>query len=74
MKCREFVFLQSSGQLADPGTGAATRTRARMHRWMCSACRAFAANDEALDGLLGGWREHLQTPDRPVDAGPSDRT
>jgi hypothetical protein len=65
MKCREFVFLQSSGQLAEPGTAATTRARARMHRWMCSACRAFAANDRALDGLLDGWRDRLQQPGPP---------
>lgn len=71
MKCREFVFLQSSGQLAEPGTAATTRARARMHRWMCSACRAFASNDEALDGLIGAWRDHLQPPEPPAGPGPS---
>ena len=51
MKCREFVFLQSSGQLTDAaGADPGTRARARLHRWTCSACRAFARNDEAQIG------------------------
>ena len=66
MKCREFVFLQSSGQLTDAaGADPGTRARARLHRWMCSACRAFARNDEALDQVLDGWRGRLQPPEPP---------
>jgi hypothetical protein len=57
VKCREFIFLQTSGQLT--AAPFIRRSAAAMHRWMCVKCRSFARNDGLLDGLLAEWRDHL---------------
>lgn len=64
MKCREFIFLLTSGQLED--APAPRRLEAGLHRLMCRKCRSFARNDAQLDRLLAGCREELG---RPGDAG-----
>lgn len=66
MKCREYIFLLTSGQLQE--ASAALRMEARMHRLMCRKCRAFTRNDSRLDGMLVDYREAL----RRDEAGPRD--
>ena len=61
MKCREFIFLQTSGQLGEARFGM--RSAATVHRWMCVKCRGFARNDAILDGVLGDWRQRLTQAD-----------
>lgn len=50
MRCKEYVFLLSSGQLAEAPLG--TRLAGASHRLMCRHCRAFTANDQALSAVL----------------------
>lgn len=72
MKCKEFVFLVSSGQM--PQAPTATRMAGRMHRYMCGHCRAFEANDQALSRTLNGMRERQWPPVEPDATGPTDAT
>lgn len=58
MKCREYVFLLTSGRLKE--APAALRLEAGMHRLLCRYCRAFARNDHRLDTLLDDYREALR--------------
>ncbi len=67
MKCREFIFLQTSGQLNQ--ASFSLRSSAAMHRWMCVKCRSFARNDVLLDGLLAEWRESLMREADGNDSG-----
>ncbi len=60
MKCKTYVFKLTSGQFAK--APLTTRMEAGMHRWMCRHCRAFTANDAALDGILQAYRDKLQEP------------
>lgn len=46
MKCREYIFLLTSDQLAQSRTPVALG--ARLHRLMCRHCRAFTRNDQRL--------------------------
>lgn len=64
MKCREYIFLLTSGQLQE--APVALRMEAGVHRFMCRKCRAFAHNDGRLDGMLADYREAL----RRDEAGP----
>lgn len=66
MRCKEYVFLVSSGQLDD--APLATRLAGGAHRLMCRHCRAFTANDQALSEVLAKQRERLRepAPDRPT--------
>lgn len=66
MKCREYIFLLTSGQLEQAPAGR--RMEAWMHRLMCRKCRAFAHNDGRLDGMLADYREAL----RRDETGPGD--
>jgi hypothetical protein len=61
VKCREFIFLQTSGQLGEARFGM--RSAATLHRWMCVKCRSFARNDAVLEGVLGEWRQRLTRAD-----------
>ena len=61
MKCREYIFKLTSGQLRD--APLALRTEVAMHRMICKYCRTFTRNDATLDGVLAGYREALQRPD-----------
>ncbi|HEX5277028.1 MAG TPA: hypothetical protein VFW42_05105 [Fluviicoccus sp.] len=61
MKCREYIFQLTSGQLRD--APKALRLEAAMHRMMCRYCRTFTRNDAALDRILAGYRESLQKPE-----------
>lgn len=55
MKCKQFVFLTSSDQW--PHTRWATRLDGRLHRLMCTDCRSFDQNDQALKKILLKYRE-----------------
>ncbi|MDR2330580.1 MAG: hypothetical protein LBE58_13330 [Comamonas sp.] len=70
MKCRDYIFQLTSGQLEDAGT--ATQIAAWQHRMVCFRCRAFTRNDQALKGLLKGYSEHIQAPQHPA-AKPADK-
>lgn len=59
MKCQDYIYRLSSGQLAH--AGPMTRFWAAQHRLMCRRCRAFTANDLRLDAVLQAYREHLRT-------------
>jgi hypothetical protein len=65
MKCREYIFQLTSGQLQD--APKALRLEAAMHRMMCKYCRTFTRNDATLDRMLAGYRESLQQPDDAED-------
>lgn len=64
MKCRDYVFQLTSGQL--DGAPLATRLEARMHRWVCVRCRAFTHNDQVLGEILERQRERVKAV-RPGD-------
>ena len=65
MKCREYIFKLTSGQLQN--APKALRLEAAMHRMMCKYCRTFTRNDATLDNVLAGYRESLQRPDGAED-------
>lgn len=69
MKCRDYIFQLTSGQLENAGT--ATQMAAWQHRMVCFRCRAFTRNDRALQDMLKAYGEHLQTPPTPPSE-PSD--
>lgn len=68
MKCRQYIFLLTSGQLKEAPAGL--RFEAATHRLLCRYCRTFTRNDARLDDLLEGYRETLQQDDG--DAGRGD--
>lgn len=57
MKCKEYVFKLTSGQLDD--APVEERLQAKLHVMMCKYCRAFTRNDAKLDAVLEGFREHV---------------
>lgn len=61
MRCKEYIFKLSSGQLAEAGVGV--RLVARSHYLLCKRCRAFTRNHQKLDGILATYRQQLQQPD-----------
>lgn len=63
MKCRDYIFQLTSGQLEDAGT--ATQIAAWQHRMICFRCRAFTRNDRALQDMLKGYNDHLQSSPTP---------
>ncbi|MFT3859237.1 MAG: hypothetical protein QM742_17615 [Aquabacterium sp.] len=66
MKCRQYIFKLTSGQLDE--AGLAERLDATRHRWSCRHCRAFTRNDAQLARILADYQAHLTTP---VDEPPS---
>lgn len=62
MKCREYIFLISSGKIGEASVGV--RLDAGMHRLMCKACRSFSHNNKQLDKMLAAYREELKKPER----------
>lgn len=58
MRCKEYTFLLSSGQLTEAPLG--TRLAGAAHRLMCRHCRAFTANDRVLSEVLAQRAERLQ--------------
>lgn len=75
MRCKEYVFLLSSGQLAEAPLG--TRLAGASHRLMCRHCRAFTANDRVLSEVLAkhpaAWRGPAASPP-PDQDGPDAGT
>ena len=65
MKCRQYVFMLSSGQLDEADW--LTRIQAGQHRMMCRHCRAFSRNDQALDDIVTGYRDRLINDDDPPE-------
>lgn len=70
MKCAQYIFKLTSGQLGADAP-ASERAQAALHRLVCRQCREFARNDAALDDILGAYRQALQTPDSPLPPGPA---
>lgn len=60
MKCKEFVYLLTSGQMKN--ATPVVRLDAFMHTAMCKRCRIFKANDQRLEGLLKDYRDGLVAP------------
>lgn len=58
MKCKQYIFLLTSGQLKTGST--ALRIEAGVHRMLCRYCRTFTRNDARLDDLLEAYREAIQ--------------
>ncbi len=69
MRCKEYVFLVSSGQLDEAPLG--TRWAGARHRLVCRHCRAFTANDRVLSAVLAkhpaGWRGLASAPQPDKD-------
>ena len=63
MKCREYIFKLTSGQLKE--ADLLVRLDAAQHRLRCRYCRAFTRNDAALDEILAEHRERLTQPESP---------
>ena len=59
MKCREFIFLLTSGQLNQ--AGFAVRADARVHRLMCKRCNTFYRNNQQLDQWLVASKQELRS-------------
>lgn len=60
MKCIDFVFYQSSGQLTDRDRPLGLKQRAMFHVWTCRACRKFKRNDELLGQFVQRYREQIK--------------
>ncbi|MGC4061095.1 MAG: hypothetical protein QM749_09860 [Aquabacterium sp.] len=60
MKCKEYVFLLSSGKMAE--SPAATRLAGAVHKLTCRHCRAFTSNDEALSRIIGEMKRRVERP------------
>ena len=67
MKCREYIFLLTSGQLEQ--AGKMMRAEAFMHKSMCRRCRSFSKNNNRLDKLLDESREELTRPADGLEPG-----
>jgi hypothetical protein len=61
MKCKEYIFKLTSGQLEE--ADLLVRLQAVQHRLTCRHCRAFTRNDQRLDRILGDYQNHLSKPD-----------
>lgn len=57
MKCKDYIFKLTSGQLDD--APADQRLQAKFHLMICKYCRAFTRNDAKLDTVLAGYREQV---------------
>lgn len=62
MKCREYIFLISSGKIDEASVGV--RLEAGMHGLICKYCRGFSRNNKQLDKMLTAYREELKKPER----------
>ena len=63
MHCKDFVFLQSSGQIKEMPWGKKTATLS--HVWMCGKCRNFRRNDELLSGYIEQLKARLLSDQPP---------
>ncbi len=69
MKCKEYIYRLTSGQLTQ--AGLVEKFWAAQHRMICKRCSAFTRNDARLTDIVQGYREHVARPgDEP---GASDR-
>lgn len=57
MRCKDFVFLQSSGQIQE--MPLSQKTFALMHVWICSKCRSFRHNDEQLSVYIQRLKDRM---------------
>lgn len=60
MKCKEYIFRLTSGQLSE--ASLLDRALAVQHRLICRRCRAFTRNDAQLDAIVQDYREYLAQP------------
>jgi len=63
MKCKQYLFKLTSGQLQD--ASRSERVQAALHLLVCSRCRAFTRNDAALSRIVHAWCAQLQSPEEP---------
>lgn len=68
MKCREYIFILTSGQLAT--ATLPLRLQARLHRLGCPSCRHFTRNDALLDQWLADYRAEISRPGQPTPPPP----
>ncbi|MBU3646559.1 MAG: hypothetical protein FGM56_00545 [Limnohabitans sp.] len=64
MRCKDFVFLQSSGQIATMPWWQ--RTSTLTHVWICRHCRSFRQNDELLSDYVEKLKAHWDASDQSV--------
>ena len=62
MRCKDFVFLQSSGQI--PAMGWWRRSSTLAHVWICRHCRSFRHNDELLTAYVAQLKAHWDVADQ----------
>lgn len=68
MKCDEYIFQLSSGQLAR--AGALPRLAAKAHVLMCVHCRRYTANDRHLSQVVQTWHQRVSAQDPPAGDAP----
>lgn len=61
MKCKEYVFKLTSGQLDNAPVDQ--RLQAKFHLVLCKYCRAYTRNDDKLGAVLKGYKANLVKPD-----------
>ncbi len=57
MKCRDYIFSLTSGQLHN--ASPLKRTWIKKHLLICQYCRRFTKNDKKLDLILHTQKERL---------------
>lgn len=62
LRCDDFVFLQSSGQLDEMGRMKKAKTLT--HVWVCRKCRQFRRNDQLLTKLVQQLKAKLLHDDQ----------
>lgn len=62
MRCKDFVFLQSSGQI--PALGWWRRSSTLAHVWVCRHCRSFRRNDELLSVYVAQLKAYWDLVDQ----------
>lgn len=55
MRCKEYIFKLTSGQLDN--APLSVKLEARAHRMICKYCRAFTRNDQMLQQILAEYRD-----------------
>lgn len=68
MKCQEYIYRLSSGQLSE--AGLVEKFWAAQHRMICRRCTAFTRNDARVSEIVQGYREHLARPGDGPEGGP----
>lgn len=62
LRCDDFVFLQSSGQLDE--MGRVKKAKTLTHVWVCRKCRQFRRNDQLLTKLVQQLKTKLLHDDQ----------